>query len=81
MRLIDAHDIEYEHICGEFRVSEEKINAMPTIFEISDNATNGDVIQALFKPTHIEKTDDNVIVENYDFNKKWWNSPYQKGDK
>jgi hypothetical protein len=76
MRLIDAHDIEYEHICGEFRVSEEKINAMPTIFEISDNATNGDVIQALFKPTHIEKTDDNVIVENYDFNKKWWNSPY-----
>lgn len=31
MRLIDAHDIEYEHICGEFRVSEEKINAMPTV--------------------------------------------------
>ena len=77
MRLIDAHDIEYEHICGEFRVSEEKINAMPTIFEIPDNATNGDVIQALFKPTHIEKTDDNVIVENYDFNKDWWNSPYK----
>lgn len=41
MRLIDAHDIEYEHICGEFRVSEEKINAMPTIFEISDNLKNG----------------------------------------
>ena len=77
MRLIDAHDIEYEHICGEFRVSEEKINAMPTIFEISDNATNGDVIQALFKPTHIKKTDDNIIVENYDFNKDWWNAPYK----
>ena len=34
MRLIDAHDIEYEHICGEFRVSEEKINAMPTVCDI-----------------------------------------------
>ena len=51
MRLIDAHDIEYEHICGEFRVSEEKINAMPTIFEISDNATNGDVIEKIFNTT------------------------------
>ena len=77
MRLIDAHDIEYEHICGEFRVSEEKINAMPTIFKIPDNATNGDVIKALFKPNHVERTDDNVIVENYDFNKEWWNSPYK----
>ena len=34
MKLIDAHDIEYEHICGEFRVSEEKINAMPTVCDI-----------------------------------------------
>lgn len=53
----------------------EVINA-PTIFD-TDNATNGEVIQALFNPTHIEKTDDNVIVENYDFNKDWWNSPYK----
>lgn len=33
MRLIDAHDIEYEYIYGEFRVSENKINAMPTIMK------------------------------------------------
>ena len=76
MRLIDAHDIEYEHICGEFRVSEEKINAMPTIFEISDNATNGDVMKMIFKPNRIERTKDNVIVEEYTFDKDWWNLPY-----
>lgn len=77
MRLIDAHDIEYEHICGEFRVSEEKINAMPTIFEISDNATNGDVMKMMFKPNRVERTKDNVIVEEYTFDKDWWNSPYK----
>ena len=76
MRLIDAHDIEYEHICGEFRVSEEKINAMPTIFEISDNATNGDVMKMMFKPNRVERTKDNGIVEEYTFDKDWWNSPY-----
>ena len=54
----------------------EVINA-PIIFEISDNATNGDVIRALFKPNYVKKTDDNVIVENYDFNKDWWNAPYK----
>ena len=48
---------------------------------IPDNATNGQVIQILFKPNRVERTDDDVIVENYDFSKKWWNSPYQKGGK
>jgi hypothetical protein len=48
---------------------------------IPDNATNGQVIQTLFKPNRVERTDDDVIVENYDFNEEWWNSPYQKGGK
>jgi hypothetical protein len=48
---------------------------------IPDNATNGQVIQTLFKPNRVERTDDDAIVENYDFNKEWWNSPYQKGGK
>ena len=47
--------------------------------EIPDNTTNGDMIRALFKPNRVEKIDDDIIVENYDFSKKWWNSPYQKG--
>ena len=53
------------------------LDVLSRCVEIPDNVTNGEVIQALFKPTHIEKTDNNVIVENYDFNKKWWNSPYK----
>ena len=48
---------------------------------IPDNATNGQIIQTLFKPNRVDKTDDDVIVENYDFSKDWWNSPYQKGGK
>lgn len=48
---------------------------------IPDNATNGQIIQTLFKPNRVGRTDDDVIVENYDFSKEWWNSPYQKGDK
>ncbi len=53
------------------------LDVLSRCVEIPDNVTNGDVIRALFKPTHIEKTDDNVIVENYDFNKDWWNSLYK----
>ena len=48
---------------------------------IPDNATNGQVIQTLFKPNRVERTDDDVIVENYDFSKDWWSAPYQKGGK
>ena len=48
---------------------------------LSNDITNGQVIRTLFKPNRVERTDDNVIVENYDFNKDWWNSPYQKGSK
>lgn len=46
---------------------------------IPDNATNGQVIQTLFKPNRVERTGDDVIVENYDFSKEWWKAPYQKG--
>ena len=53
----------------------EVINA-PIVFD-TDNMTNGEIIKTLFKPTHVEKTYDNVIVENYDFSETWWNSPYE----
>lgn len=48
---------------------------------IPDNATNGDVIKAMFEPNRVERTDDDVIVEHYDFSEDWWNAPYQKGGK
>lgn len=46
--------------------------------EIPNNATNGQVIRALFNPTHVERTDDGVIVKNYDFDKEWWNLSYKR---
>ena len=47
---------------------------------IPDNATNGDVIRALFKPNWIRRMDD-VVKEEYEFDEVWWNAPYQKGGK
>ena len=64
----------YSHLYDE-----DVANAVADGTPIPDNATNGQVIQTLFKPNRVERTDDDVIVENYDFSKKWWNSPYQKG--
>lgn len=45
----------------------EVINA-PTIFD-TDNATNGEVLKALFPNEHDFETD---------FDADWWNAPYQQ---
>ena len=52
---------------------------------IPDNATNGDVIKALFDIREIEKMKCCVFVTIYpDYNtrfiKEWWNAPYKKGE-
>lgn len=39
---------------------------------IPDNATNGDIIKALFPNEHDFETD---------FDEEWWNAPYQQGGK
>ena len=43
---------------------------------IPDNATNGDVIKALFKPNWIRRMDD-VVIEDYEFDVEWWKAPYK----
>jgi len=54
---------------------------------IPDNATNGDVLKAMFPNIEVEEQGkDLFIVFNMDiqgtpFYKAWWNSPYQKGGK
>ena len=70
----NSHD--YIPMVIKNRFTDAVLNGTP----IPDNATNGGVIKAMFKPNRVERTDD-VIVENYDFNEEWWNSPYQKGGK
>ena len=47
---------------------------------IPDNATNGDVMKAIFKPNRITRTDDTVHID-YDITPDWWDAPYQKGGK
>ena len=58
---------------------------------IPDNATNGDVIRAIFTQWRIiDDADKDMIMFNipmkvgYEFNacsREWWNAPYQKGGK
>ena len=83
--LIDIPEEEYERFKKnqkkEYSESMLDVNIIANGIPIPDNATNGQVIRTLFKSNRVERTDDDVIVENYDFSKKWWNSPYQKGGK
>jgi hypothetical protein len=46
---------------------------------IPDNATNGDVIKAMFPNSHMEYR---MWTENtYFYETDWWKAPYQKGGK
>jgi len=56
------------------------IKALENGTPIPDNATNGEVIKALFEPNWIRRMDD-VVREEYEFDAVWWNTPYQKGGK
>ena len=59
------------------------INAFKNSTPISDNATNGDVIKAMFPKREVIEHDTYIEVawgEGMDeFDKNWWNAPYQKG--
>ena len=61
--------------CGLFLNPTEKtslIDAINNGTPIPDNATNGEVIKALFPNEHDFETD---------FDETWWNAPYKKGGK
>ena len=47
---------------------------------ISDNATNGDVIKAIFPNMGVDIAGGVVKANGYtQFDLSWWNAPYQKG--
>ena len=50
---------------------------------IPDNATNGEVIKALFPTADISLNDScfEGVVNKYGFDMNWWNRLYQKGGK
>ena len=61
---------------------------MKLAIEIPDNATNGDIIKALFDVKEVRKYKTRVtawtLFDGYigpiDFQLKWWNAPYKKGE-
>lgn len=89
MRLIDADDVD-NHIVGSVNLS-----GCPTINAISipEDATNGDVIRAMFPSINFTEMTFTVhattsVTSNgvkggisYDFWKDWWNAKYKGVDK
>ena len=77
MRLIDADRYRkdllnaYDDVSMEFDVldSQLTVNAIP----IPDGATNGDMIKAVF-PLEVW-----LQMKAREFNKSWWNAPYEGG--
>lgn len=61
-------------------ILQKLVNAIANGTPIPDNATNGEVMEIMFAPNRITRTDDIIHVE-YDFTPKWWDAPYQKGGK
>lgn len=94
--IIDIPEREYKVICENNYVA---VCACPNLLSnaikngtpIPDNATNGEMIKALFPNTEIDDYDygkDPVIdvygiddTEYITLRKVWWKAPYQKGGK
>ena len=57
------------------------INTVKAI-PIPDNATNGDMIKAMFPnvPVKIFEDMNTVIFGNAQFDLEWWNAPYKRGN-
>jgi len=86
--LISISDEIYRHAKDGSEDSNDEWNAMRAIANgtpIPDNATNGDVIKAMFPNTslHIDERSHTIWVgyEEMSFRIDWWNAPYQKGGK
>jgi len=76
--MIDIPDKDYDNktLVDYFGCYSKMLDA--TIYNgtpIPDNATNGDVIKAMFP------NDNTVKVMEVRMKSDWWNAPYQKGGK
>ena len=78
MRLIDADALENELTASDRDIYvHEWLNEMPTIAFIPENATNGEVLRALF-PSTPDEVATNIDKDNlyFEVTKEWWNKPY-----
>lgn len=93
--IIDISEEVYQHMMGNDLLKSVHGNicykAVCNGTPIPDNATNGDMIKAMFPNTEVDDYDygkDPVIdvygiddTEYITLRKTWWNAPYQKGGK
>lgn len=77
------------YIKGASDLLQGKIEGMPKIVVIPDNATNGDVVMAMLNPykiceykysVHVYMTEKDFWNGNYqmNLNSDWWYAPYKK---
>lgn len=90
MRLINADKYLKETCtykdtgCGSCIFQGKCIADEPTVFELPDNPTNGDMIKAMFQNAENIRVDGgyplNYIIEGERHRnlKEWWNSPYER---
>lgn len=77
--IIKISDESYDKALNGIINCKECFDAIVYGTPIPDNATNGDVIKAIFPNTHMEYR---MWTENlYFYETDWWNAPYQKGGK
>lgn len=84
--VLKGEKVHYEYVA--FRKQIEDISPVPAI-PIPDNATNGDMIKALFPDIEINNGNMKVytaipfgdyVGANIDAMKDWWHSPYKRGE-
>ena len=79
------------YIKGASDLLQGKIEGMPEIVVIPENATNGDVVMAMLNPykiceykysVHVYMTEKDFLNGNYQMNldSDWWYAPYKKGE-
>ena len=86
-RLIDAdrllkHTKFYDLPNGNRAIDEIDILHAPTVqaIPIPDNATNGDMIRAMFGGMELNESGNMVYIEKlyFGFPRGWWNAPYKE---
>ena len=82
--VIELDDKFYKYVCEEVKSEELVYKAIQNGIPLPDNATNGDMIKALFPKADIDGRHKEVYVvidhEVLDFSESWWYSPYKKGE-
>ena len=84
--LVKMSDIINIYNTYDSEEAREQVIKLPSINAviIPDNATNGDMIKALFPTFEVKDLDPIILEQNYpkpfckmQFDRKWWNAPYK----